>query len=318
MKDSNKNKEQDEQLIRLEPNQPANLTKENLNEQLKRVAKIDTGENDTEVDKQNTITSIQAQKRKGRYNIFINDKYAFPVDEELIITHMLHKGKVLSPEFQEQLQVEDVYRKAYQRALNYLSYGLRSEKEVRDDLKDKEFEEQADEVVERLIGQKLIDDLEYAKSYVRTSANFNSKGPSNIKNELGKRGINKDQIEVAMYEYSFDDQFANAMSLAEKSWKKSRLKSQREAVQKTKQFLMQKGYSMDIIQDVINELDTEKSEDEEYEALVKQGEQAWRRYSSKFSGYNLVQKTKSSLYQKGYPSELIKRFIEMKEEETDE
>ena len=318
MEHSNKENEQNDQLIRLEPNQPVNLTKENLSEHLKKVVNTDSEKGSIDPDKKNTITSIQAQKRKGRYNIFINDKYAFPVDEELIITHMLHKGKVLTPEFQEQLQVEDVYRKAYQRALNYLSYGLRSEKEVRDDLKDKEFEEQADEVVERLIDQKLINDLEYAKSYVRTAANLNSKGPSNIKHELSKRGINKEQIEVAMYEYSFEDQFANAMSLAEKSWKKSRLKSQREAVQKTKQFLMQKGYSMDIIQEVISELDTEKTEDEEYEALAKQGEQAWRRYSSKFSDYKLIQKTKSSLYQKGYPSELINKFIEMKEEETNE
>lgn len=318
MEHSNKNKKSNDQLIRLEPNQPVNLTKENLDEQLIKVAKASVEKTDTKVDRKNMITSIQTQKRPGRYNIFINDNYAFPVDEELIITHMLHKGMILSPEFQEQLQEEDVSRKAYQRALNYLSYGLRSEKEVRDDLKDKEFEDQADEVVERLILQKLIDDLEYAKSYVRTSANLNSKGPSNIKHELSKRGIDKEQIEIAMDEYSFDDQFENATTLAEKAWKKSRLKSEREAVQKTKQFLMQKGYSMDIIQEVINELDTDKSEDEEYEALAKQGEQAWRRYSSKFSGYQLIQKTKSSLYQKGYPSELIKRFIEAKEEENNE
>lgn len=316
MEHSNKNKKSNDHLIRLEPNQPVNLTKENLNEQLNKVAKAKVEKKDNEFDRENMITSIQTQKRPGRYNIFINDNYAFPVDEELIITHMLHKGMILSAEFQEQLQEEDVSRKAYQRALNYLSYGLRSEKEVRDDLKDKEFEDLADEVVERLTMQKLIDDLEYAKSYVRTSANLNSKGPSNIKHELSKRGIDKEQIEIAMDEYSFDDQFENATALAEKAWKKSRLKSEREAVQKTKQFLMQKGYSMDIIQEVINELDTDKSEDEEYEALAKQGEQAWRRYSSKFSGYKLIQKTKSSLYQKGYPSELIKRFIEAKEEEN--
>ncbi|WP_256864654.1 recombination regulator RecX [Marinilactibacillus piezotolerans] len=317
MNPSEDNSRRPDQLIRLEPNQKQqdHTFKLDKTKQLEQAIEANSRETG---DKRNMITSIQAQKRPGRYNIYLGEEYAFPVDEELIIKYMLHKGMVLSPAFQEELKVEDVSRKAYQRALNYLSYGLRSEKEVRDDLKEKEFEEQADEVIERLKEQRLIDDLEYAKSYVRTSANLNRKGPSVIQNELFRRGIDKLSIEEAMFEYSYEDQFDNAYILAEKAWKKARQKSQREAVQKVKQHLMQKGFNMDIIQEVINEMDTDKSEDEEFEALAIQGEKAWKRYSRKSSGYELVQKTKSSLFQKGYPSELIKRFTDMKEEENAE
>lgn len=313
MNHSDKEKKFNEQLIRLQPNQPQEIKKV-----VKEIGKKPSIQKETKSVNEDKITSIQAQKRPGRYNIFINEVYAFPVDEELIIRHMLHKGMVVSKEFQESLQEEDVSRKAYQRALVYLSYGMRSEKEVRDDLIDKEFEEYVEEIIEQLKDQRLIDDLDYAKSYVRTAANLNKKGPKTIMNELNRKGIDKSLIEEGMLEYSFEDQFDNAFNLAEKSWRKSNQKSQREAIQKTKQFLLQKGYDMDIIQEVVNEMDTEKSEDEEYDALVVQGEQAWRRYSSKAKGYDLIRKTKTSLFQKGYPSELIQRFIEMKEEENEE
>ena len=196
MNPSEDNSRRPDQLIRLEPNQKQqdHTFKLDKTKQLEQAIEANSRETG---DKRNTITSIQAQKRPGRYNIYLGEEYAFPVDEELIIKYMLHKGMVLSPAFQEELKVEDVSRKAYQRALNYLSYGLRSEKEVRDDLKEKEFEEQADEVIERLKEQRLIDDLEYAKSFVRTSANLNRKGPSVIQNELFRRGIDKLSIEEA-------------------------------------------------------------------------------------------------------------------------
>lgn len=261
------------------------------------------------------ITSIQAQKRKGRYNIYLNDKYAFPVDEALIIKHLLRKGMEVSPELQATLKAEDTFRKAYQRALNYLSYGLRSEKEVRDDLIEREFEEYTDEVIEKLKDQRLINDLEYAKAYVRTAANLNRKGPRVIARELKKRGIDELKIEEAMPEYQQEDLVYNAVFLAEKQWKKAKKKSQKEAVQKVRQFLMQKGFNKDTINIAIETIDTEKDDDEEYEALVVQGEKAWKRYARKTEGYELKQKTKAYLYTKGYPTELINRFLEAKEEE---
>lgn len=262
------------------------------------------------------ITSIQAQKRKGRYNIFLDGKYAFPVDEALIVKHLLRKGMEVSPDLKRTLQEEDAFRKAYQRALNYLSYGLRSEKEVRDDLAQKEFEEHSDAVIEKLKEQRLIDDVEYAKAYVRTGANLNRKGPKVIANELKRRGIDELKIEEALPEYSEEDQVENAIFLAEKQWRKGKKKSEREAIQYVRQYLMQKGFQSDIINVALEAIDTEKEDEEEYEALMKQGEKAWKRYARKFQGYELEQKIKAYLFQKGYPSELITRFIEEKEKDV--
>ena len=38
------------------------------------------------------ITAIVAQKRPGRFNVFLNGQYAFPVAESVLIKYRLYKG----------------------------------------------------------------------------------------------------------------------------------------------------------------------------------------------------------------------------------
>ena len=262
------------------------------------------------------ITKITTQRRKGRYNIFLDDKYAFAVDESILVSRLLRKGMEISPELQKELEVEDTGKKAYQRAVVYLQYSLRSEKEVREDLIKHEFADQADDVIDLLKDQRFINDLEYAKSYVRTSANLNRKGPKVIEWELISKGITEQEIWTAMEEYPFSQQLENALKLGEKVIQKSSRRSSRQTRQQISQHLMQKGYSSDVINEVLPNLEFEKEEDEEWDALVLQGEKAWRRYG-KFDNRERVQKTKSNLYQKGFPMELITRFTDEKSQEQD-
>jgi len=298
-------------LIRLSPTEKT----ENKNSTDKGNVSKFIEKNKKEKDTSRTITSITSQKRKGRYNIFIDGEYAFPVDEAILIKHLLRKDMEISIDFQKQIEKEDGFYKAYQTALNYLSYALRSEKEVKDNLIEKEYDDYIESVIQKLKTQRLINDLEYAKSYVRTAANINRKGPRVISQELRKRGIEELQIEDALIEYPASQQIENVEALIKKKWKKSSKTSQRDKVKKVKAYLMQKGYSNDIIQEAFNHVDTEMDENEEYRSLVKQADKAWRRYSRKTDGFELIQKMKSFLYGKGYPSELINEYIEEKEKE---
>lgn len=282
------------------------LKKESLNQHANLVK--------PKVDKRK-ITSIKSQKRKGRYNIYIDGEYAFPVAESVLVKYMLTKGMTVSKELQKKLETEDNFSKSYTRALNYLSYSLRTEKQVRDDLIDKDFGLFVDEVIFKLKDQNLINDLEYAKSYIRTSARINQKGPRVIANELRTKGITELKIEDAMTEYSYNLQLENARKLIEKQMRKPNKSSEREKMNKISAFLYGKGYSSDVINEAMEIVEPEIDEDAEYEALVKQANKAWRRYQRKSSGYELIQKLKAYLYSKGYPSDLINRYIDQKNED---
>lgn len=260
------------------------------------------------------ITKIQAQKAKGRYNIFVNDEYAFAVDDNILVNYRLMKGMALTKEEIEELREKGEMSKAYQAALNYLNFKMRTEKEVRDYLKKKEYQS-VDSVIEKLKSHRFINDREYAISFVRTNFILKHDGPRKIEQALYKKGINKNDILEGLEEYKMDQQKENALALAEKTLNRQRNKSSREVIQKVKEQLMLNGFSSDIISEVMEEIDTEQSVDEEYESLEKQGEKAWTRYSRKSKNRELVQKTKAFLYSKGYPKELIERFIMEKEED---
>ena len=88
------------------------------------------------------ITKITTQKKRtDRYNIFVDEKYAFSVDEEVLLKFQLKKGKEIDSLVLSQIQFHDEIQKAFTAALDYLSYRMRSEAEVRLFLKKKEIEE---------------------------------------------------------------------------------------------------------------------------------------------------------------------------------
>lgn len=266
------------------------------------------------------ITKIEVQKKaKERYNIYLNGEYAFPVDEAILVKYILHKGMEISPEFRAELEEQDGFHKAYNRALNYLNYGLRSEKEVRDDLIKHEITfATAQAVVDKLKMQNYINDSTYAESYTRTGANLGGKGPRVITQELKKRGIGDETINQALEQYPFEQMLENGLALAEKIVKRTARSSSRETKNKIQQNLMQKGFSSDIIQEVLQNIDTQKDDEDEYAALKDQGDKLWRKHS-RLDLSKKKQKVKTSLFQKGFPGDLISQFVTEKEmEEEDE
>ena len=191
---------------------------------------------------------------------------------------------------------------------------MRTKKQIKDYLVKHEFKHYTDRMIEKLNKMRLIDDLMYAESYVRTMANVNQKGPGNIMQELKMKGVSENDTLDALEQYTEEQQLENAIDLAEKQWNKSKNRSQFESTQKVKQYLVGKGYSFKIADEAIGSIDTEKDEDEEYHALVKQAEKAYKRYARKYKDYDLTQRLRAFLYSKGFPKELINRYIDEKEE----
>ena len=78
------------------------------------------------------VSKIERQKKQSqRYSIFLNNQFAFGVDEQVLIHFNLRKGMDLDQEMVNAILKEDYQQKLYLRGLNYLSYGLRSEEEMR-------------------------------------------------------------------------------------------------------------------------------------------------------------------------------------------
>ena len=130
------------------------------------------------------ISKIEAQKRKGRYNIYLDGKYAFPVAESVLIQFRLMKGTELDEKQITAIATADQQAKAYSRMLDYLSYQMRTESDIVKKLKEIDTpEEFVEPILKKLRGQQLIDDHAYAASYVRTMINTDLKGPGVIRQQ---------------------------------------------------------------------------------------------------------------------------------------
>ncbi|KAF1297266.1 recombination regulator RecX [Enterococcus sp. JM4C] len=272
--------------------------------------------NNEEIEGVITVTKIA--KGKGPfYNIQLSEGEGLRVSEDILVRYRLLKGQEISQQIIDEIRQSGGYDYGLQMAMNYLSYQLRTEKEIRTYLKDKEIErEDRDKIVAKLKELTLIDDLIYAESYVRTQVRISDKGPQTITQQLRQKGVKADEIEQALSLYPKDSQVEIALRTAEKALKKIHGKSQRETVQKVRQTLMQKGFSSEVITGAMESIEFEKDEDEEYAILVQQGDKLWRRHA-RLNASKRNQKIKQSLYQKGYSFDDIQRYLDEKEESDD-
>ena len=195
---------------------------------------------------------------------------------------------------------------------------MRSEGEVRQKLKEKEYGEAViDEAIKKLYTHNFLDDQQFSEALMRTQINSGKKGPRAIQQDMQKRGIDKQMQKDVLDSYSEEEQLEVAKGLAEKIALKEKMKTPSQIHQKISDTLLRKGYNYSLIKLAIEELDLEKDEDQWTEIVTEQGDKLWRKHSNKLTGYDLKSKVKQGLYQKGFPGEVINEYLDKKELEND-
>ncbi|MFC4410187.1 recombination regulator RecX [Chungangia koreensis] len=265
------------------------------------------------------ITKISRQKKNAeRYNIYLDNKYAFSVDENVLVQFQLTKGKELDDLTIDEMVFEDEVRKAFNKALHYLGFRMRSEFEVKKKLLDSEFGEAVVlEAIQKLNELGFLNDETFTQALLNTQKATGKKGPKSIRQEFRKKGIDKELQEEILSTYSEKEQISIATELAEKVARTERGKTPFQVKQKIQETLLRKGYGFEVIGQVVEIVEIELEEDDWDLLLNKQGEKIWNKYSGKYKGSELHYRVKQALYQKGVPSERIDRFIERKEAEED-
>ncbi|SOC00112.1 regulatory protein [Ureibacillus xyleni] len=266
------------------------------------------------------ISKITRQKNNPeRYNIYLDEKYAFAVDESTLIKFGLTKGKLLEQFDIDEINYEDEIAKAFNRAIQYLSFQMRSEYEVKKKLLDAGFGESVVlEAIRKLEKIGLLNDETYSKALLETRKKTAKKGPRAIKQDLIKKGIDKETQKKVLDSFTYNEQLNIAMDLAEKTVRANSKKTPMQIKQKVQDVLLRKGYSYSVLNEILDQIHIEREDDEWQQMMDSQGEKIWRKYVTKFTGNELHMKVKQALYQKGFPIEIIEHFIEQKETENDE
>ncbi|HLR07647.1 MAG TPA: recombination regulator RecX [Bacillota bacterium] len=261
------------------------------------------------------ISRITTQKKNSeRYNIFLDDgageTYGFSVNEAVLIKYRLRKGMQLDDSLMIDIKRDDAAQKAYALAINYLSYRMRTKQEVYDYLQKKAVDE-ADiaRVMKKLEVNGLLDDAAFAEAFVNTRMRSSTKGPRLVKQELQEKGVSLSVAEAAIDAYTFEIQYEKAKKWAAQKLSRNTKQAFKKQLAHLQSSLLRKGFTPDVIEQVVQEFQNMRDDDAEWKALEHHGKKLLKKHQDRLSGAALKQKMKEALYRKGFSLEQIHRYL---------
>jgi len=158
--------------------------------------------------------------------------------------------------------------KFYNKALRFLSYRPRSEKEVQDNLlRKKASKEIIEKVIAKLKEQKFINDEEFVRWWIEQRSTFRTKSIKFIKMELQQKGIDKNIIDRIIQnslqvggqaEFIIQNDLERAKKLIEERVERLRGLSKQEVYQKLGSYLSRRGFGWETIKKSIDEILSER------------------------------------------------------------
>lgn len=198
------------------------------------------------------ITKIEIQKNNDeRANLYLDERFFSGISLELVVKEHLKVGMEIDESKLSELILEDEKGKALAKSVKYIGSNLKTEKQLRDYLKKKDYNPTTiDYVIDKLKEYDYLNDENFAKAYILT---YSKKyGKLKLKSQLKMKGI-KDSIIDSLLE----DVQSDSIDLVAKKYMKNK-EFTYENLQKLMRFLYSRGYEFDDINSCVNRLKGDK------------------------------------------------------------
>ncbi len=208
-----------------------------------------------------TITALKAQKNaRDRVNVYLDGEFAFGL--ALIHALWLRVGQTLTDEDIESLKASDTLEKARQRAVAFIAYRPRSEKEVRQRLRRAgATDELIEEIIAGLRAAALLDDESFSRSWVESRMQHAPRSRRMLAWELRQKGIDPQTIDASLEGVSDSEA---AYLAARQRW--PRVAAVRPAWQRRRrlgEYLARNGFAYDTIEEAIERVEREMAAGQE-------------------------------------------------------
>lgn len=248
------------------------------------------------------------------------DRYLLKIlNNGVIETHFLSENTIIKYGFltprelsekEYQLVVKDkTSNLLYEKALKYIDYQMRTISEVKKYLKKEIIDDSViDKIIKKLKENGYLNDDLYVKTYLTEKLEFDLVGPMYIKQKLILKGIHYDIIDSNLINYNDDIQFDKILELIKKETKYPIKKAYKKAYLSLKQKLVNKGFSISIIESSLMSnhdiIDDAIAEDD---LLKREVELLKKKYD--LSDYTEKDKAIKSLLSKGFNYDKIKLYL---------
>ena len=142
----------------------------------------------------------------------------------------------------------------YEAAVQFLGNRPRSVAEIRRHLRGKRYEdEDIDGAIDKLRAQRYVDDLDFAKYWVEQRSRFRPKGDRALVSELTSKGVSRETINRALGEMPAESEADRARRAIARSLSRWQALDAPERKRKIHAFLATRGFSYDVIDEVIRD-----------------------------------------------------------------
>lgn len=212
--------------------------------------------------KAGTVTRVSPQQATAeRMNIYLDDAYAFSMSVRALTEHPVSVGDTLSAADIQRLRDADEPDCATANALNLLAHRGRSERELRQRLRQKGYTASAiGEAVRRVVDWGYLNDERFAEAWVEQRQASRPRSRRALAHELREKGVDRETIEATLEEAEIDE-VADARQIAADKWRKERDQEPDKRRQRTAAFLARRGYGWDVAKQVLDALARAEGED---------------------------------------------------------
>lgn len=214
------------------------------------------------------ITKIESQKENpSRRNLYADGKFLLGVSAETLLRFGIRTGDEIGEEKLRALQAAEELQSAKAVALRFLARRPRTEKEVRDKLREKEFADaEITATIEHLRTLGFLNDEEFARTYIAHQLAMRPKGKLALRQHLLMLGIKKETVDAVLGEVLPDSRQEDAARTAAQAFLRRTSRS-RDDPYKSRQrlaaFLSRRGFTWDIISPTIKTVLGEKASEDE-------------------------------------------------------
>jgi regulatory protein len=149
---------------------------------------------------------------------------------------------------------DHIFERFYNYSLKFLSYRIRSEKEIREKLKTKQVEPQIiEKIIAKLKEKKFIDDENFARMWIENRNRFKPRSLRLIKMELKQKGIEEEIFDKMINDEGLMiNDLEQAKKLVEKRIGRLKGLPKQEIYEKLGRYLASKGFNWDTIKKAID------------------------------------------------------------------
>ena len=196
---------------------------------------------------------LKAQRGRGnKIHLLLDDEYRITTDVEFWALNFINDGTDITDEEWEALVNKINYRKAFNKCADLLSRRDHSVKELRDKLLRTVDEASADQAIEKFTEMGYLDDAKFGKALAEHLYSVKNYSDSHVKQELYKRGINRDIINEIIDGAQADSVQSVITIVTKKYLNKLNIEGGREKVIAA---MMRKGFSYSDIKSALDKVE---------------------------------------------------------------